>query len=220
MCLLGLSSSGYSKIVSFVVAAAKNDKTTQNKEAKALMKWKLSLDNQSQHQLSSWVWVRYNNHCNWVGVAYDEYRSVTYLNLSSTNLNGTLQNLSFSSFPNIISINLAQNHLYGDIPLGLYNVSKVIDLDLSSNHLSKFLSPMVGSLSSVSTFHIGGNGLSGSIPHEIGKMKSWTVLDLQVNNLTGPIPASIGNLTNIVRLYLHFNSLSGHIPPEIGNLGN
>ena len=76
------------------------------KEAEALLNWKASVDNQNKSLLSSWVGDRPCN--NWVGITCDDELElgVTRLNLSSFRLKGTLDNLNFSSFPNLLSIDL------------------------------------------------------------------------------------------------------------------
>ena len=76
------------------------------KEAEAFLKWKTSLDNQNKSLLSSWVGDRPCN--NWVGITCDDELEwgVTRLNLSSFRLKGTLDNLNFSYFPNLLSIDL------------------------------------------------------------------------------------------------------------------
>nr|XP_015873390.2 probable leucine-rich repeat receptor-like protein kinase At1g35710 [Ziziphus jujuba var. spinosa] len=236
------SSSSFFKTAPFIFTAANND---QNEEADALIKWKLSLDNKSQHVLSSWLLGGGKSHCSWLGVSCDdEWKSITHLNLSSSGLNGTLQNLTFSCFTNLVSIDFAKNNLHGDIPLGLYSLSKLNHLDLADSHLSGFLSPVVGNLSHLSyirlsgnylfgtilkkigllrdlhEFRIGINGFSGSIPKEIGNLISLRLLNIDTNNLKGPIPTSIGNLTNLINLYLYKTNIFGHIPEEIGKLEN
>ena len=82
------------------------------KEAEALLNWKASLDNQNKSLLSSWVGDRPCN--NWVGITCDDLElGVTRLNLSSFGLKGTLYNLNFSSFPNLLTIDLSKNLFYG-----------------------------------------------------------------------------------------------------------
>ena len=111
VCLFHLSgSSSYKTTVSYV--AANNDvQAEEGKEAAALIKWKLSLDNQSQAHALLPSWVVGGSPCNnWVGVACVEPTSgITHLNLSRFGLRGTLQNLSFSSLTNLISIDLLNN---------------------------------------------------------------------------------------------------------------
>nr|XP_024926180.2 probable leucine-rich repeat receptor-like protein kinase At1g35710 [Ziziphus jujuba var. spinosa] len=225
--------------VSFVVVAA-----NINEEAEALIKWKLGLDNKSQHFQSSRQLEgnRSSSHCSWLGVGCNESKRLTHLSLSNSNLSGTLQNLSFSSFSNLVSIDFVNNYLYGDILLSIYSLSKLTHLKLEANSLTRFLSPAVANLSCLSYLSLSGNPLSGTIPREVGLMtglsalylarnlisgtipkeignfKSLTILALDNSYLTGSIPSSTGNLTNLVCFYLFNTQIYGNIPTGIGNL--
>ncbi|KAJ6952919.1 MDIS1-interacting receptor like kinase 2-like [Populus alba x Populus x berolinensis] len=159
------------------------------KEAEALLKWKASLDNQSQSLLSSWVGI---SPCmDWIGITCDGSGSVANLTFPHFGLRGTLYDFNFSSFPNLSVLDLSNNSIHGTLPSHIGNLSKLI---LCTNHFS------------------------GSIPHEIGKLTSLSRLSLSMNNLTGSIPSSIGNLKNLSILFLWENELSGHVPSEIGQL--
>ncbi|GKV48857.1 hypothetical protein SLEP1_g55648, partial [Rubroshorea leprosula] len=52
-------------------------------QTKTLLKWKASLDNQSQTFLSSWVG---DNPCNWFGIACDKDESITNISLPNSGL--------------------------------------------------------------------------------------------------------------------------------------
>ncbi|KAJ8759701.1 hypothetical protein K2173_009802 [Erythroxylum novogranatense] len=183
-------------------------------EATALLNWKSTLDNQSQLVLSSWTG---SSHCNWKGIACDSSGSVTYFNLSLHGLTGTLQNLNFSSFRNLIRLDLSLNSFYGSVPPQIGNLSKLVLLDLSYNRLSGKLPPEIGRLANMSYMWLGVNQLSGSIPEELGFLTSLISFDLSSNYFTGSIP-SIRNLANLLRIHLDRNSISGSIPQEIGFL--
>ena len=114
----------------FAYANSKVKIAEESKEAMALLNWKLSLHNTSQSLLSSWVGT---TPCNWVGINCDQSGSVTHLNLSSYGLIGTLHNLSFQSFPNLLSLDLSDNSLYGIIPSNICHLFKLSFL----NHQSK-----------------------------------------------------------------------------------
>ena len=60
-------------------AAARDEVGKEWKEAEALLKWKASLDNQSQSHLSSWGGG--GNPRKWVGIVCDESGSLTGLHL-------------------------------------------------------------------------------------------------------------------------------------------
>ena len=120
--------------------------TATTRETEALLKWKNSLHNPTNHSLlPSWNLLPshnstspstnsshiYSSCCHWVGVVCNEFGSVTEINLPSTNLTGTLQHFNFSWFPNLLSFALRDNSLYGSIPSQISNLSWLTHLDLA-----------------------------------------------------------------------------------------
>ncbi|XP_055960591.1 MDIS1-interacting receptor like kinase 2-like [Mercurialis annua] len=219
-----------------VLASANN--TTQ---AISLLKWKNTLDSSTRSALSSWVG---DSPCNssWTGISCDDSGSVANITLPSYGLKGTLQNLTFISFPRLRFLNLTNNSIHGGFPSQIGDLLKLDTLDLSNNEISDSIPQEIGKLSSatyidlsnnrlsgvipnsignlteLSVLYLGQNQLSGSIPEDIGMLKSLTDFQLSSNFLTGSIPPSIGNLSNLSILYLDDNKLSGFIPQEIGKL--
>ncbi|XP_059635547.1 probable leucine-rich repeat receptor-like protein kinase At1g35710 [Cornus florida] len=211
LVLVSSSSSHVAASVTNSMGAAK--RTVGEKEAKALLTWKASLDNESQSLLSSWVG---GSPCKWAGINCDESRSITSLNLSSYGV--TLHSLNFSSFANLHSFGLFNNSLYGTIPSHIGNLSKLRFLRLSLNKITGRIPSEIGQLRSLRIFYLSRNLISGSIPQEIGNLSSLTELSLFGNYLRGAIPASIGNLGNLTAIHLYYTLLSGQIPSSIGNL--
>nr|POE46553.1 putative leucine-rich repeat receptor-like protein kinase [Quercus suber] len=201
----------------FVYTNNKVKVAEERKEAKALLKWKTNLHSKSQSFLPSWTG---SNPCNWVGINCDKSGSVTHLNLSSYHLRGTLHNLSFQSFPNLLSVDLSYNSLFGTIPSNIVHLSKLSALNLSHNQFTGRIPSKTGQLTSLHVFYLAANHMSGLIPQELGGLTSLNELDLSSNNLTGTIPASLGNLSNITTLYLYRNQLFGSIPQELGMLSS
>uniref|UniRef100_A0A7N2M8P6 non-specific serine/threonine protein kinase n=2 Tax=Quercus lobata TaxID=97700 RepID=A0A7N2M8P6_QUELO len=202
----------------FVYTNNKVKVAEERKEAKALLKWKTNLHSKSQSFLSSWAG---SNPCNWVGINCDDKSgSVTHLNLSSHSLKGTLHDLSFQSFPNLLSVDLSFNSLFGTIPTNIVHLSKLSVLDLSYNQFTGIIPSEIGQLTSLHVFYLGVNLMSGLIPQELGGLTSLSELDLSTNNLTGVIPTSLGNLSNLNILCLQMNHLYGTIPTSLGNLSN
>ncbi|KAF3457562.1 hypothetical protein FNV43_RR02220 [Rhamnella rubrinervis] len=205
-------------------------------EAEALLKWKNSLHNPTNHSLlPTWnLLPSYNSTspftnssrrscCKWIGIVCNEFGSVTEINLSTSNLKGTLQYFNFSLFPNLLSLDLSINSLYGSIPSQISNLSRLIHLDLSQNQLSGNIPFEIGMLGSVEEFWVSHNNLTGSIPvgpipASIGNLSRLSDLDLSSNNITGSIPKEVGELSSLNWLYLFENHLSGSIPSSIGNL--
>ncbi|KAK3008140.1 hypothetical protein RJ639_014928, partial [Escallonia herrerae] len=167
--------------------------------AAALLQWKASLHYPNSSFLASWTPLPNGSSstaCTWFGVSCDVNGSVTELNLTMSNITGTLHNFSFSLFPNLGTLDLSANQLSGTIP------------------------PEIGLLTNLSYLELGQNQFTGSIPQEIGQLRSLSLLALYTNYLEGPIPASIGSLSNLSYLYLYNNTLTGSIPQEMGNLSN
>ncbi|KAK8999012.1 hypothetical protein V6N11_070191 [Hibiscus sabdariffa] len=187
-------------------------------EAEALLKWKASLPNTTQTLLSS-LWDG-SNHCNWIGVTCDGTGSLTNLSLADygLSLGGTLDNLNFLSFPNLIWLHLRNNSLYGPIPSHIGNLSKLIFLDLAFNSFSGNIPSEICLLKSLELISLESNEISGPIPRDIGSLSSVSNINFGNNNLSGPIPSSIGRLQNLFRFDLHNNQLNGSIPKQVGTL--
>ncbi|XP_050382983.1 MDIS1-interacting receptor like kinase 2-like [Argentina anserina] len=189
--------------------------STEGLEAEGLLKWRASLDDQNQALISSWVG---NSPCNWTGIACNEFRSINNISLSRAGLRGTLYAFNFSSFPSLLSLDLSQNLLYGNLPSSLSNLSKLIYLDLATNQFFGRIPSEIGLLTSLTILYLHGNDINGSIPNEIGSLRSIKELVLGENSLTGPIPASLWSLGNLTFLYLSSNHLTGTVLQDIGNL--
>ncbi|KAL3514130.1 hypothetical protein ACH5RR_026847 [Cinchona calisaya] len=158
-------------------------------EAAVLFKWKASISNPDNLLLTSWSLQQNSSLCSWYGVSCIN-GSVNRLNLSDSNINGTLYNFPFSSLPNLEYIDMGNNELWGSIPPQIGNLSKLIYLDLQGGALSNEIPREIGLLKNLHALHLNRNNLNGSIPEEIGQLRFLNDLALAANNLDGPIPAS------------------------------
>ncbi|KAG8389829.1 hypothetical protein BUALT_Bualt01G0019100 [Buddleja alternifolia] len=187
-------------------------------EANALLKWKSTLNNQSQSLLNSWgTNTIVGNPCNnWIGIGCDKSGRVSQLNLSYNGIIGTLHDFDFSALPHLHRLDLYSNSLYGTIPSTIANLSKLKYLDLSENDFSGNIPGPFGLLKNLQFLYLYKNHFIGPIPQQIGLMRSLVEVKFFFNNFTGSIPSSIVNLTNIRGIYLHGNQFSGPVPQEIG----
>nr|QAS62461.1 LRR receptor-like serine/threonine-protein kinase [Sedum alfredii] len=197
-------------------------------EAQALFQWKeMNIANKSLLQTWQMVNGTSTSPCQWRGIACNPQGSVTNITLSYLDIYGTLTNLNFKSFPNLISLDLKVNYFYdpipetigvlhnliffdlstnlfnGTIPLSLANFSRVIELDISRNYL---------------TGGIDGRLFSGSPADGLPGLLSIRRFLLQDNELKGQIPSEIGGMKNLTLLALDGNPLTGPIPESFGNL--
>ncbi|KAI8552271.1 hypothetical protein RHMOL_Rhmol06G0254000 [Rhododendron molle] len=209
---------GLAAVFPFTSTTFASSATTKEEvpEAAALLKWKASLDNQSQSVLSSWVVG--SNHCGWTGIGCNKAYRVSRINLTNYGLRGTLSNFKFSAFPYLNGLDLLNNSLYGTIPSNIGSLWRLRYHRLSANHFSGSFTSEICQLINLRTLYMSRTQIAGSIPQEIGLFSSLNELSLYTNNLTGSIPPSIGNLSSLNILWLHENMLSGHIPSAIGNL--
>ncbi|KAL2317009.1 hypothetical protein Fmac_030885 [Flemingia macrophylla] len=200
---------------SFAFAAAANP----NREASALLEWKLSLDNQSQASLSSWTTRA--SPCTWAGIFCDESNSsVISIDVTNFGLKGTLHSLNFSSFPKLQVLNVSDNSFNGTIPHQIANLSTLTHLVMNDNAFNGPIPMEIGELRSLEQLLLYENQLSGTIPPTIGMLANIIEIDLAQNSISGNIPF-IRNLTNLQHLGLSDNrGISGHIPPYIGDLLN
>ncbi|XP_043704464.1 MDIS1-interacting receptor like kinase 2-like [Telopea speciosissima] len=198
-------------------------------QADSLLKWKSSLNNQSQSVLHSWRLVDPNSTnsstrsdpcMSWIGISCNQRGSITEINLPSMGLQGMVKNFPFPSFPALKRLDLINNTLLGSVPSNIANLSGIYYLDLSINQFSGVIPLEICLLTNLKILYLDQNNFSGSIPYGIGRLKNLTVLTLFSNNLYGSIPASIGNLSNLRQLSLYQNSLNGSIPVSIGKLIN
>ncbi|XP_017614116.1 probable leucine-rich repeat receptor-like protein kinase At1g35710 [Gossypium arboreum] len=152
---------------------------------------------------SGW-WSNYSNNaserCEWPGISCNTAGSIIQINLSYAFLvevGDRFGKLNFSSFPNLVLLDLSHRQLGGNIPHQIGNLSALKHLDLSNC------------------------GLSGKLPPSLGNLTQLEYLDISYNyNINGSIPPQLGNLVNLVSLNLSWTSLSGNIPPFLGLLTN
>ncbi|KAJ7949530.1 putative Receptor protein kinase [Quillaja saponaria] len=199
-------------------------------QAEALLRWKESLPDQSL--LQSWATPAWNNSsnrqspCGWHGITCDSAGNVIEINLAYTDLKGTLHNLDFSSFKNLLRLDLKGNQLKGSIPQNIGILSKLQYLDLSTNSLNGTLPLSLANLTRVLELDVSRNKITGELDPSLfpdGTEQSKTGLIsiknfiIQTTLLGGRIPNEIGNMRSLVLLALDSNSFYGTIPPSLAN---
>ncbi|KAG2391094.1 MDIS1-interacting receptor like kinase [Vigna angularis] len=198
----------------------------QVREAGALLEWKASLDNQSQASLSSWT--EGVNHCKWKEIICDKSNSVTTINVANHGLKGTLHTLNFSSFPNLLTLDVSNNSFSDTIPQQIANLSRVSELIMNKNNFSGPIPISMTKLANLKILNLKYNNISGPLPEEIAELRNLESLLFESNHLSGTIPPTIGRMANLVELnlqlnsinVLHTNKLEGRLPPGMNNFTN
>ncbi|XWS51590.1 hypothetical protein CRYUN_Cryun12cG0189800 [Craigia yunnanensis] len=215
-----------------VMPSSCNANSVPNREVEALLKWKESLGNQSIFQ--SWVTPAPANAttkspCRWRGITCNNAGDVIEINLAYKGLIGTIENLEFSSFPNLLRLDLKVNQLTGKIPSNIGLLSKLQFLDLSTNSLNSELPISLSNLTQVYELDVSRNNITGELDSSLfpdGTSRSKTGLTslknllLQDTLLSGRIPNEIGNLKHLSLLALDGSHFYGPIPPSLGNLSS
>ncbi|XP_048326784.2 MDIS1-interacting receptor like kinase 2 [Ziziphus jujuba] len=204
-----------------------------NTEAEALIEWKNSLPNQSV--FNSWVFPTHTNSsstppspCKWYGITCNRAGNITQINLPSRGINGTLQNFDFSSFPNLLRLDLNENNVTGTIPINIGLMSNLQFLDLSTNSLHGSLPLSLANLTKVYELDISRNQIKGILDPRLFPQSSQSKTGLlsiknllfQDNQLGGRIPEEIGNLKSLRLLALDGNYFNGPIPSSLCNLSD
>ncbi|MED6169438.1 hypothetical protein PIB30_021236 [Stylosanthes scabra] len=131
------------------------------------------------------------------------------LDLSSTNLMGSLPNISHS-FPTIVTLDLSNNNL-SSIPEGCFhNLTYLTHLSLSNNtNLQPWTFPNLTQSTKLNELNLVATNLMGSLPSDIFEsLPSLQTLVLSNNSLIGVLPQSFGG-SKIATLHLNNQKGSG-----------
>ncbi|RQM20086.1 hypothetical protein B5M09_010696 [Aphanomyces astaci] len=103
----------------------------------------------------------------------------------------------------VVSIELPNSHLIGELPAAIGQLTYLRVLNLSSNDIR------------VATYNPFG---AGALPRNLGQLTQLRTLSLEYNSFSGPLPVSATQLLLLERLNVRSNCFSGTIPNDMGNL--
>ena len=122
-------------------------------------------------------------------IQYDDSGSVTSIDLSTTQLSGSIPEL-IGNLPYLKELILSNNLLSGPIPEAIGSLLKLEYLDLDRNKLTDQIPPSVAGLSHLKRLDLRSNKLSGCIPPMIGSLSRLEKIDLSSNKeLSGGLPS-------------------------------
>ncbi|XP_021819495.1 receptor-like protein 12 [Prunus avium] len=193
---------------------------------------------QLQHLDLAYNWRLQAENLNWLPAL----SSLTYLDLSLINFNGSQIPDFIGSLTNLRNLSLSYCNLVGQIPSSFGNLTHLTDLDLSRNFNGSQIPNFIGSLTNLRNLRLSSCHFIGPIPSSFGNLmqlqnlhlsynqlqpenlnclpalSSLTDLDLSGNFNGSQIPDFIGSLTNLRNLRLSSCNLVGQIPSSFGNL--
>ncbi|XP_027922805.1 receptor-like protein EIX1, partial [Vigna unguiculata] len=140
---------------------------------------------------------------------------VDFLILASNQFEGPIPPfLRGSIFLDLSNNNLLDSHSF----LCASGPEKILyQLDLAHNHLSGQIPDCWSHFKSLAYLDLSHNKFSGNIPTSLGLLLGLQALLLRNNNLTHEIPFSLRRCTKLVMLDMSNNNLSGQIPAWIGS---
>ncbi|KAL8493059.1 hypothetical protein ACS0TY_024320 [Phlomoides rotata] len=141
------------------------------------------------------------------------------IDLAGNHLAGELPSI-IGNLSALVQINLDTNLIYGPVPPKISNLVNLTLLNLSSNFLNGTIPSELCQMGRLERLYLSNNSLSGHIPSEFGNISHLGLLDLSRNKLSGTIPNSFANLVQLRRLLLYDNRLSGTIPTTLGQCIN
>jgi len=137
-----------------------------------------------------------------------------YLNLSGNVLSGAIPSL-IGDFSRLMSLDLSDNDLSGEVHLGLFtNISRLACLKLSKNKLYGEVLSGNSNFLNIKRVHLDNNNFTGKIGIKSSgnEFESLNLLDISNNFFTGMIPDWIGNISSLSELVVRNNSFQGRFP--------
>ncbi|ORX45752.1 L domain-like protein [Piromyces finnis] len=127
-------------------------------------------------------------------------------------------NEKFCKFNELISLELMNNGLMGEIPSCITSLTSLEYLNLSDNALTGSIPMDIENLSSLKELTLSKNNLTGEFPESLGNIGSLTGLFIDSNQLSGELPHSLDNLFSIKSFDVSDNQFSGDLPEEFYNM--
>ncbi|AFM04866.1 Leucine Rich Repeat (LRR)-containing protein [Bernardetia litoralis DSM 6794] len=150
------------------------------------------------------------------GILPASLRNLTQLEefyLAKNNFNSDLGEV-ISVMPNLRVLSAASNQLGRNrqIPLSLYNLSRLTYLDLSNNEYDFFIHPRVSQLQNLETLLLNNNKLTQNIPSSLGNLSKLKNCNLSHNLLNGEIPIQVYYAPSLITLNLSYNQFKDVLP--------
>uniref|UniRef100_A0ACD5V6J1 Uncharacterized protein n=2 Tax=Avena sativa TaxID=4498 RepID=A0ACD5V6J1_AVESA len=142
-------------------------------------------------------------------------RQLQTLIISNNPFSGSIPSYFGNLSTNLLLFEAENNHLVGELPSTISNLSGLVQISFSNNNLTKELPKSISKMENLQALGLSGNSIIGPIPEQFGTLRSIVLLDLSDNRLSGSIPDSMSNLTMLDYISLSYNHLSSTIPASL-----
>jgi Leucine-rich repeat (LRR) protein len=139
--------------------------------------------------------------------------NVLSINLPQNNLKGDIDLIG--ELPTLQTLNLSNNDLNRELPVGLNALKDLEVLDLSNNGFDGGVDVQIKDLDSLRYLSLSNNNFSRDLSPELWLLDNLTHLDLSYNGFTGEIAGQNATIANLQQLILNNNQIEGSIPQEI-----
>lgn len=142
----------------------------------------------------------------------EEICSVISIELPGYNLVGSLENVAYFSYMDMLRIlNLNNNSLTGYLNYDMNYMYYLENMTMDNNQILGFYPGTTYEYTKLRTLSMSNNAMVGSIPSFISASTALLTLDLSKNSLTGGISNAIGAVDSFVTFNLADNMLTGKI---------
>ena len=100
----------------------------------------------------------------------------------------------------VVELNVERGGFRGDLPSGLWSLTKLEFLQLGFNKFSGGLSPDIGQLTNLRQLYLTSSGLDGEIPAAMGALEELEVVHMQFNSLEGAMPEAVCEIPTLLEL--------------------
>ncbi|KAL4569473.1 hypothetical protein LXL04_025111 [Taraxacum kok-saghyz] len=129
-------------------------------------------------------------------------------------LGGKLSNV-IGKFSELRVLSFPFNQFRGELPNGIWGLTKLEVIDLEGNLITANLSTVnINNLKNLQVLNLGFNRLFGEVPNSLSECKSLSILNLARNQIGGSIPDFLGNFVKLKGINLSSNRFTGSLQGE------
>lgn len=163
-------------------------------ETRLVTVWALAtfaISTQTAEGMAARGWLNEPNECDWDGIACASDGSISEINLSNSDLQGTVPH-EITLIQSLQGFIVSDNLLIGQLPDSMGNLVNLETLAIDRNAFSGELPSSIVDLENMHTFHFERNlGIDGSFPIGLARIRSLRSLIFYYTSISGEVPDEI-----------------------------